>query len=197
MDEEDDEAGHKRRPIRAKLHPSSQDQDRTNGDAGKKRPFPYGAAAGAKGAGEGEVKSPLLPPSVSTMASRQQPRRAAATAAGSSAGGMAPPSPTPSSNANTGISQQQQHLQQEHQQIYYDNTLHCYCGKAMAGSAMIACDQCHVWFHSQCVGMTNEEVNNWPEEEPYLCHRCHPASKCLKPNNGNAKAAPKKRAMRK
>lgn len=51
-----------------------------------------------------------------------------------------------------------------------DLDMYCHCNKKMGSSvAMIECDACGNWFHSSCIGLTDDQI---PTIAQYFCQRC-------------------------
>ena len=48
--------------------------------------------------------------------------------------------------------------------------LYCFCKKKDNGSPMIQCDECLLWFHCSCLGMTRDQAQKLPF---FLCSDCN------------------------
>ena len=60
----------------------------------------------------------------------------------------------------------------ENLRIQLGNTepeLYCFCKKKDNGSPMVQCDECLLWFHCSCLGMTRDQAHKLPF---YICSEC-------------------------
>jgi COMPASS component SPP1 len=55
--------------------------------------------------------------------------------------------------------------------------LHCLCRQPWRAtdSSMIACDDCDVWYHTVCVGVSPEEFLQMKDDSRYTCPTCRAA----------------------
>ena len=55
-----------------------------------------------------------------------------------------------------------------------DPSLFCLCLQPDDGRFMICCDQCNVWFHGDCVGITSagEKRHAAMDDQRFVCPRC-------------------------
>lgn len=47
--------------------------------------------------------------------------------------------------------------------------LWCCCRKSITDIFMIECDECHEWFHGECVCIGSNQLN---EDEQFICDEC-------------------------
>merc|ERR1712066_1168651 len=46
------------------------------------------------------------------------------------------------------------------------NSVTCSCGKPFHGRLMVECESCEIWYHADCVGLTNETI-----PEKFICDK--------------------------
>jgi hypothetical protein len=65
-----------------------------------------------------------------------------------------------------------------------DTELYCLCRMPQQGRFMIACDRCNEWFHGDCVGVREDQVD---PNAPFFCPNCQP--KMRKPSSTQPRAS--------
>jgi len=66
------------------------------------------------------------------------------------------------------------------------NSVTCSCGKPFHGRLMVECESCEIWYHTDCVGLTNDTI-----PEKFICAK-KPAC-CEFSARQSSSAAPKQR----
>ncbi len=49
---------------------------------------------------------------------------------------------------------------------------YCYCLNKYLGQDMIFCDECSIWYHCICLGITEKQFALLQKQEEYICPRC-------------------------
>jgi COMPASS component SPP1 len=59
------------------------------------------------------------------------------------------------------------------QKQFTDDLIYCICPEGTSGETMIACDRCGDWYHTDCVRLTQEEVQRYSTMNlEYTCPLC-------------------------